>query len=103
MAERNAVLENNQLGNFLKEKLPEYMIPTFYLQLSQLPLTTNGKIDRRSLPAIERPQGSGASTEPHTWIEELLAGVWADLLGVARVEAEDNFFELGGTRCSLSN
>jgi acyl carrier protein len=87
-----------QLQQFLKQKLPEYMVPSAFVQLSALPLTPNGKIDRRALPAPDttRPFGEGAYVGSQTPVEEMLAGIWAQVLEVKQVSIHDNFFELGG-------
>ena len=86
------------LQTYLRELLPHYMVPTWFMLLKKLPLTVNGKVDRRSLPAPERQveQESGASVVPHTAIEELLAQLWCDVLGRSQVSRYDSFFELGG-------
>ncbi|MBW4560901.1 MAG: amino acid adenylation domain-containing protein [Mojavia pulchra JT2-VF2] len=85
------------LRQFLKEKLPEYMIPKAYVLLESLPLTPNGKVDRRALPApntvIFDKQDYVA---PQTQIEESLVEIWAKVLGKEQVGIHDNFFELGG-------
>ncbi len=85
------------LRRFLKEQLPEYMIPNAFVMLDTLPLTPNGKVDRRFLPV---PDTSDKSLEagfvpPRTPTEEVLAGIWAEVLRV-EVGIHDNFFELGG-------
>ncbi|WP_193200774.1 non-ribosomal peptide synthetase, partial [Nostoc sp. MG11] len=86
-----------QLRRFLTEKLPEYMIPASFMFLEALPLTPNGKVDRRSLPAPEsRGELEVSFVAPHTSTEEMLASIWADVLGVEQVGIDDNFFELGG-------
>ncbi|HEY0602253.1 MAG TPA: amino acid adenylation domain-containing protein, partial [Herpetosiphonaceae bacterium] len=86
------------LREFLAQRLPEYMVPSTFVVLPALPLTPNGKIDRKALPALGSTQiGDGESfAAPRTPDEELIAGVWASVLGVARVGIHDNFFALGG-------
>ncbi|MEO1373456.1 MAG: amino acid adenylation domain-containing protein [Cyanobacteria bacterium J06635_10] len=87
----------SDLRHFLKQKLPEYMMPTAFVFLSALPLTPNGKIDRRQLPVPEyHPELAVSFVAPRTPTEEMLAGIWADVLGVEQVGIHDNFFELGG-------
>jgi amino acid adenylation domain-containing protein/non-ribosomal peptide synthase protein (TIGR01720 family) len=87
-----------QLRSYLKEKLPDYMVPSVFVMLDALPLTPNGKVDRRLLPALEtaRPELEEAFVAPRTFAEERLAGIWAEVLGVEQVGIHDNFFELGG-------
>ncbi|AUB35489.1 Non-ribosomal peptide synthetase component F [Nostoc flagelliforme CCNUN1] len=90
-------LSTVQLRQYLKEKLPEYMIPGAFVFLDTLPLTPNGKVDRRSLPAPEsRPELEVSFVAPRTPIEQMLADIWADVLGVEQVGIDDNFFTLGG-------
>jgi amino acid adenylation domain-containing protein/non-ribosomal peptide synthase protein (TIGR01720 family) len=84
-----------QLQQFLKQKLPEYMVPTAIMLLETLPLTPNGKVDRRALPAPDMARQEG-QIAPRTPVEELLAQIWAQVLGVEVVGIHDNFFELGG-------
>ncbi len=88
----------SELRKFLKEKLPDFMIPSAFVPLESLPLTPNGKVDRRALPAPDqaRPELEGAFVAPRTPTEEVLAGIWSDLLGVEWVGIHDNFFDLGG-------
>jgi len=91
------VLSIEELRAHLKAVLPEYMVPSAFVMLERMPLTPNGKLDRRALPAprleayvrhrYEAPQGE---------VEEILAGIWQSLLGMERVGRQDNFFELGG-------
>jgi acyl carrier protein len=89
---------NGELRQFLKGSLPAHMIPSAFVVLPRLPLAPSGKVDRRALPA---PEDAGVSGEdsfvaPRTPVEEMLAGMWAELLKVERIGVEDNFFELGG-------
>jgi amino acid adenylation domain-containing protein/non-ribosomal peptide synthase protein (TIGR01720 family) len=83
---------------FLRERLPEYMIPTAFVVLDDLPLMPNGKPDYRKLPVPDqsRSYSQGDYAAPRNETEEILAGIWSELLDVARVGIHDNFFELGG-------
>lgn len=87
-----------ELRSFLREKLPEHMVPAAFVLLDSFPLTPNGKIDRRSLPAPDdtRSELDEAFVGFRTPTEELLADIWAQVLGVGRVGIYDNFFDLGG-------
>jgi amino acid adenylation domain-containing protein len=92
-----AAVEAIQLRDHLKRSLPEYMVPSAFVLLEALPLTANRKIDRRALPAPEEDAViRGAYVAPRTPTEELLAGIWCELLKLDRVGVNDNFFELGG-------
>ena len=99
----NPVRETNWLSlvpdlkHHLQEHLPDYMVPAVYVELNELPLTPNGKVDRRRLPApLAEAQKLDEFVAPRTDLEELLAGIWAEVLKVLRVGVNDNFFELGG-------
>jgi amino acid adenylation domain-containing protein len=89
---------DRELRNYIKERLPEYMVPSIFVRLDKLPHLPNGKVDRLSLPDPEG--GSGVSEDtyqaPTTPVELVLASLWAGLLRVERVGVSDNFFELGG-------
>ncbi|MFN6485611.1 amino acid adenylation domain-containing protein [Nostoc sp. DedQUE02] len=87
----------SEVRNFLKEKLPEYMVPSAIVILEALPLSANRKLDRRALPAPDlHSQLSDRYVAPRNPIEEILAVIWAQVLKVERVGIHDNFFELGG-------
>ncbi|MBD2625734.1 non-ribosomal peptide synthetase [Trichormus variabilis] len=87
-----------ELRHFLKAKLPDYMIPSAFVVLEKFPLTPNGKIDRRALPAPDWPQRDLEPNylSPRTPVEEIIANTWTQVLGVEQVGVNDNFFELGG-------
>ena len=86
-----------ELRAYLKQKLPDYMLPSAFVLLEALPLTPNGKLDRRALPLPARDGTAGAKlAPPRTAAEELLSAIWSEVLGQPLVGAEDNFFELGG-------
>ncbi|MEL7501569.1 MAG: amino acid adenylation domain-containing protein [Cyanobacteria bacterium J06554_6] len=83
-----------EIRDFLAKSLPEYMIPSAFVVLEDLPLTTNGKVDRRSLPEPAYEIGTGAA--PETELETQLVGIWQEVLSLPAVGVTDNFFELGG-------
>jgi acyl carrier protein len=87
-----------ELRRYLSEKLPDYMIPSAFVLMQQLPLMPSGKVDRRALPApMEgRQQVRAEYLAPRTTAEEQLASIWREVLHVEKIGVEDNFFELGG-------
>jgi amino acid adenylation domain-containing protein len=87
-----------RLREHLKGRVPDYMIPAAFVLLERLPLTVNGKVDRRALPLpVEEPETVGAAyVAPRSPEEEMLAAIWTDLLGLPRVGMDDDFFALGG-------
>ena len=89
---------HDELREFMKERLPDYMIPSVFVTLDQLPLTPNGKIDQRALPSPDaaRPESESLFVAPRNPVEEILAGSWLQVLNVERVGIDDNFFALGG-------
>ncbi|RMO45878.1 hypothetical protein ALQ40_04434, partial [Pseudomonas syringae] len=95
-AEHTAV-DIDTLRGHLQQQLPEYMVPAIYVLLESMPLTSNGKLDRKALPA---PDGDALISRgyeaPQGEIEEQIAVIWQDLLGVEQVGRHDHFFELGG-------
>lgn len=90
--------DSNELRSFLKSKLPDYMVPSAFVFLNSLPLTVNGKIDRKALPAPDRSRSDVevSCVAPRNAVEEVLAGIWAELLKLEKVGIQDNFFDLGG-------
>ena len=90
---------SSEIRRFLAQRLPEYMLPSAVVWLTELPLTANGKVDRQQLPAPsrERPQLEQAYISPQNELERTLTDIWANLLNLDRVGVDDNFFDLGGT------
>jgi acyl carrier protein len=87
----------DELRSFLAEQLPHYMVPSAFVALDALPLTANGKLDRQALPDPDQaPSVRTRFTGPRNPVEEALANVWVEVLGVERVGVHDDFFELGG-------
>jgi amino acid adenylation domain-containing protein len=90
--------KSNELRSFLKEKLPNYMVPSAFVMLEALPLTPNGKVNRRALPAPEQAKHEAEETfvAPRDEIELLLSQVWEKVLGIQSISVNANFFDLGG-------
>ena len=88
----------SELRNFLKEKVPEYMVPSAFVFLEAMPLTPNGKLDYNALPALDQSSHELGEryVAPRTLVEELIAEIWAEVLKRDKVGIHDNFFELGG-------
>ena len=89
-------IEAEALRKALKGRLPEYMVPSAFVVLEKLPLTPNGKVDRKTLPAPEYSEAGKVSKEASTPTEEIIAGIWEEVLRRERVGVEDDFFALGG-------
>jgi len=89
-------LTSEQLRDHLKADLPEYMIPSFFVLLEQMPLTPNGKIDRKALPEPVHEIGDEDRVAPRTETEKQLARIWQDVLSLDNISINDNFFALGG-------
>lgn len=96
--QQRAASITGELRSFLKEHLPEYMLPTSFVALDALPLTANGKVDRKALPAPEqiRLETEAAHVAPQTEVERTIAGVWQEALRIEQVGVHNNFFDLGG-------
>ncbi|HSF40966.1 MAG TPA: amino acid adenylation domain-containing protein [Thermoanaerobaculia bacterium] len=90
-----------ELRRFLSSRLPEHMVPAVFASLEALPLTPNGKVDRRALPELQGTGEETAFAAPRTLEEDLLAEIWARVLGAGRVGIDDHFFTLGGDSIRL--
>jgi amino acid adenylation domain-containing protein len=88
--------DGDALREHLRESLPEYMVPSAFVPLERIPLTPNGKLDVKALPAPEYAAEADRYVAPRTPVEEALAGIWAEVLRLERVGVEESFFELGG-------
>jgi amino acid adenylation domain-containing protein/non-ribosomal peptide synthase protein (TIGR01720 family) len=96
IAGREPAVTPDEVRRYLKDKLPEHMIPAAVVLLDYLPLTPNGKVDVRALPAPEEIKTEDDYVEPRTSVEKEFARIWQEVLGLERVGITDNFFELGG-------
>jgi amino acid adenylation domain-containing protein len=98
LPQQRVSVTSQELRAYLREQLPEYMIPSAFVMLESLPLTPNGKVDRKALPAPQDGRAELTSTyvKPQTQLERMITAVWQEVLGVERVGIEDNFFDLGG-------
>ncbi|WP_029867070.1 AMP-binding enzyme, partial [Pseudomonas syringae] len=95
--EAQRTLEIETLRSHLQTRLPDYMVPAAYVRLDALPLTTNGKLDRKALPEPDAQALISRGYEaPQGEVENLLATIWAEVLQVEQVGRHDHFFELGG-------
>jgi acyl carrier protein len=91
-------LSTSDLRRYLQARLPDYMVPAHFVMLDALPVTPNGKVDRKALPALSGTRGSLETSyvAPRTSMEQQLVDIWQDVLGLEQVGVKDNFFELGG-------
>ncbi|MCA1579632.1 MAG: amino acid adenylation domain-containing protein, partial [Acidobacteria bacterium] len=91
-------VSGSQLREWLRQRLPDYMVPNVYVPLDELPLTPNGKVDRKALPdpGVARQEEEREHVAPRNAVEEVLSGIWAEVLKQEQVSVHDNFFELGG-------
>jgi amino acid adenylation domain-containing protein/natural product biosynthesis luciferase-like monooxygenase protein len=89
---------SSELHRFLQQRLPEYMVPAAIVVLDALPLTSNGKVDRKALPMPDRSRSAldHAHVEPRNELEQKIALIWQEVLGIEKLGVEDNFFDLGG-------
>lgn len=88
--------DKNSLNAHLKSRLPNYMVPSIWITLDELPLTSNGKIDRKNLPEAEEVTQAKKSVSAATGTEKILKSIWQDCMGLSELSVEDNFFEIGG-------
>ena len=88
--------DKEKLIDYLNVQLPEYMIPRLWVELEAMPLTRNGKVDKKGLPAPTLSSGEGSYVAPRTIVELELTGIWQEVLGAERIGVNDNFFSLGG-------
>jgi hypothetical protein len=96
-AQEQTLPDPAELRRRLRARLPEYMVPAAFVAVERIPLTANGKVDRRALPAPVREGAErGGYAAPRTHEEKTLAAIWAEVLGVERVGVHDSFFDLGG-------
>jgi len=95
---RTGAVSGPALRDFLRDRLPDYMVPATFVSLDALPLTPNGKVDRRGLPDPDqgRREVSTALVAPRTAVEQVLVDIWTEVLGLERVGVHDDFFDLGG-------
>jgi amino acid adenylation domain-containing protein len=91
------------LREYLSQRLPDYMIPSYFILLEKMPLNSSGKVDRKSLPEPDesRPELAVSYLEPQTDVEVMIADIWKEVLGIDKVGINDNFFDLGGTSLKL--
>jgi amino acid adenylation domain-containing protein len=93
--EKSLTVESEEFRAFLAKELPPYMTPGYFIQLEEIPLTPNGKIDRNALPTVD-PTPTAVYTAPRDAVEEKLVRIWAEVLGKNDIGIDDNFFQLGG-------
>ncbi|HWU89277.1 MAG TPA: amino acid adenylation domain-containing protein, partial [Kofleriaceae bacterium] len=98
-----AAFSEADLRSYLKQKIPDYMVPTRLLEIQHVPLSANGKVDRRALPNPDEIRDAAALLAPRTDLERILVGMWSATLGLAadRIGVQDNFFDLGGNSLLL--
>ena len=90
--------QTGELRNFIKGHLPEYMLPSAFVEMNALPLSPNGKVDRKLLPAPDgaRPELEQAFVAPRNEVEQTLSNIWSEVLRLDQIGINDNFFDLGG-------
>jgi amino acid adenylation domain-containing protein len=98
VAEQESAVEVSELQSYLKERVPEYMVPSAIVLMEEMPLTPSGKVNRKGLPSpsARRPEHLQGYVAPRSETEQVLAEIWSEVLGIERVGVHDDFFELGG-------
>src|SRR6185369_11581114 len=98
VARRGAAPSASELREYLRTRLPDFMLPSAFITLDRLPLTPSGKLDRRALPQLDsaRPELGSHYVPPRTPVEEAVTAIWAEVLGLERAGVQDDFFALGG-------
>jgi amino acid adenylation domain-containing protein len=91
-----AKVHSSELREYLKRRLPEYMVPAVFVELAELPLTANGKVDRAALPEPVEIRADQVVIAPATPIEEILIDIWKEILHIESISTSDNFFDIGG-------
>ncbi len=96
--DRNREVNAGELRDYVRQKLPDFMVPSYFVVLDKLPLSPNGKVDRKALPAPdkEKVKSEAAYIAPESELQKTIAGIWQQVLNVPKVGMNDNFFELGG-------
>ncbi|NEW61721.1 AMP-binding protein, partial [Sulfurovum sp. bin170] len=95
--------DSNGVKEHLKERLPSYMIPSFFVELEDIPLTSNGKVDKKSLPMPDKLDNEKVYREPSTSIQKDIADIFTEVLKLERISIDDNFFEIGGHSLNAIN
>ena len=103
VAEKGRELSASEMRTFSVQRLPDYMIPGAFVVLEEMPITANGKVDKKRLPepTNKRPQIASEYVMPQTETEQIIAAVWQEFLQLLKVGTADNFFELGGNSLLL--
>ncbi len=96
VGKERVVLDKAELLVYLRQQLPDYMVPSILMVLDRLPLTPHGKIDRKALPTPERSGNNTIPQRPRTPVEDVLVNIWEDVLGLPDLGLQENFFDLGG-------
>jgi hypothetical protein len=98
-------IDTHRLREYLAQSLPEYMVPAYFIPLDHIPLTDNGKVNRKSLPSIETSHlslhGQENYAAPATDLEEIIADTWKEVLQLERISVHDNFFTIGGNSLNI--